>query len=66
MNMSNTTEGKTQANEITKWASDDGHFRRQASTFRDYVTKDGPFTPETNRYHLFVSIIHFQPGASIS
>ncbi|KDQ08593.1 hypothetical protein BOTBODRAFT_118302 [Botryobasidium botryosum FD-172 SS1] len=41
--------------DITKWHSDDGHFRRQQSTFRDFITKDGEFAPEKGRYHLYVS-----------
>lgn len=38
----------------TKWSSNDGRFRRQESSFRDFITKDGDsdFKPELNRYHL--------------
>src|SRR3954463_4330253 len=34
-----------------------GRFRRQASTFRDWVSADGstPFPAEAGRYHLYVS-----------
>jgi len=42
--------------DITKWASEDGHFRRQTSTFRDFITPNGDFTPENGRYHLYVSL----------
>jgi len=41
--------------DILKWASTDGHFRRQQSSFRNFITKDSEFTPEKGRYHLYVS-----------
>ncbi|KDN46014.1 hypothetical protein RSAG8_04521, partial [Rhizoctonia solani AG-8 WAC10335] len=41
--------------DITKWASSDGHFRRQVSSFRDTIEKGGKFEPEKGRYHIFVS-----------
>ncbi|QRV91617.1 glutathione S-transferase [Ceratobasidium sp. AG-Ba] len=40
---------------ITKWASTDGHFRRQVSSFRDVIEKGGKYEPEKGRYHVFVS-----------
>ncbi|MGB1697885.1 MAG: glutathione S-transferase family protein [Thermoplasmatota archaeon] len=33
----------------------DGKFRRKQSEFRSAITKDGPFLPESGRYHLYVS-----------
>jgi len=35
-----------------------GEFLRKASVFRDWIKSDGstPFTPEANRYHLYVSL----------
>lgn len=42
--------------DITTWASKDGEFRRQQSTFRDAITKDGEFTPDKGRYVLYVSL----------
>jgi len=51
--MSGPTENKNA--DITKWASTDGHYRRAPSSFRDTISKDGKFTPEKGRYHLFVS-----------
>ncbi|CAH6719841.1 glutathione S-transferase omega-like 2 [[Candida] jaroonii] len=33
----------------------DGEFRRKASQFRNWITKDGEFQPEKGRYHLYVS-----------
>lgn len=42
--------------DITSWASKDGQFRRQASAFRDTISKDGKFPPEKGRYVLYVSL----------
>ncbi|GAA5959666.1 hypothetical protein JCM3765_007233 [Sporobolomyces pararoseus] len=42
--------------DITSWASKDGEFRRQQSTFRDSISKDGKFTPDKGRYVLYVSL----------
>lgn len=39
----------------TKWASNDGQFRRQTSSFRDDIKKGGEFEPESGRYHLIVA-----------
>jgi putative glutathione S-transferase len=46
-----------------RWASADGAFRRQVTTFRNWVTPDGrpgpsgegDFAAESGRYHLYVS-----------
>ncbi|RKP27515.1 glutathione transferase [Syncephalis pseudoplumigaleata] len=42
---------------IFKWASSDGEFRRQQSSFRDFISRDpgAKFAPEKDRYHLYVS-----------
>ena len=42
---------------ILKWANEKGEFVRKASSFRDWITKDGSsgFPPEAGRYHLYVS-----------
>jgi len=32
-----------------------GEFQRTKSTIRDWITSDGPYTPDANRYHLFVA-----------
>lgn len=32
-----------------------GEFLRKPVTFRDTISADGPFKPESNRYHLYVS-----------
>ncbi|GAA6021455.1 hypothetical protein JCM10207_004741 [Rhodosporidiobolus poonsookiae] len=41
---------------ITAWASKDGQFRRQASSFRDKIEVGGKFAPEKGRYILYVSL----------
>ena len=43
-----------EAQPVHKWASPDGVFRRQQSTFREFITRDGQFSPEKGRYHLYV------------
>lgn len=41
-----------------QWASKDGQFRRQASTFRDVISSENgaSFPPEAGRYHLIVAL----------
>jgi hypothetical protein len=39
---------------ITKWASTDGHFRRQVSSFRDVIEKGGKYAPEKGGIHSTV------------
>lgn len=41
---------------LTNWASKDGEFRRQVSSFRDEIKEGGKFEPEKGRYHLYVSL----------
>lgn len=41
--------------DITSWASKDGQFRRQQSTFRDQVGSER-FPAEKGRYYLYVSL----------
>jgi glutathionyl-hydroquinone reductase len=46
-----SAEHKSEAQkDITKWASSDGHFRRQASSFRDVIEKGGKFEPEKGEF----------------
>ncbi|KAF3903003.1 hypothetical protein ABW20_dc0107751 [Dactylellina cionopaga] len=42
---------------ITSWASGDGEFRRQVSSFRESISSapDAKFAAEKGRYHLYVS-----------
>lgn len=35
--------------------AEDGKFNRAASSFRNFIEKDGQFAPEKDRYHLYVS-----------
>ncbi|KAJ3292819.1 S-glutathionyl-(chloro)hydroquinone reductase [Borealophlyctis nickersoniae] len=57
--MSTTAASDDAANKpVYKWESKDGEFRRQVSSFRDFISSapDSPFPPEANRYHLYVSL----------
>ena len=38
---------------ITSWASNDGSFKRQTSSFRDVIEKGGKFEPEKGALPLF-------------
>ena len=40
---------------IARESGEDGTFQRQVSAFRDWITDEGPYTPEAGRYHLYVS-----------
>lgn len=42
--------------------SKDGRFKRPESSFRSTITTDGEFTPDANRYHLYVA--HACPWAN--
>jgi len=41
--------------DLTKFSDKDGTFRRKDSQFRNFIEKEGRFTPEKDRYHLFVA-----------
>lgn len=36
--------------------SNKGAFERKPSTFRNWISKEGKFKPEKNRYHLYISL----------
>lgn len=40
----------------TKWASQDGQFRRQVSSFRGFIEPQGKHPPALGRYKLFVAL----------
>lgn len=42
---------------ISVHADRDGSFRRQVSSFRNIISKNGPHQPEKGRYMLYVSLI---------
>lgn len=45
------------ATNILNWASEDGQYRRQVSSFRSFIKKGSKeFPPASNRYHLYVSL----------
>ncbi|KAG8892442.1 S-glutathionyl-(chloro)hydroquinone reductase [Tulasnella sp. 403] len=48
--------------DILKWAGNDGSFKRLPSSFRNWITQDGEFPPEKDRYHLYIS--HACPWAN--
>jgi putative glutathione S-transferase len=37
-------------------SSTGGRFIRQSAQFRDQITPEGKFPPQSNRYHLYVSL----------
>jgi len=45
------TPGETAVADVSK----DGAFVRKDAIFRNRITPDGPYTPESGRYHLYVS-----------
>jgi putative glutathione S-transferase len=40
---------------MLNWASNDGSFKRQQSSFRNVIGRDAGFQPEPNRYHIIIS-----------
>ncbi|KAK9378811.1 glutathione S-transferase [Kockiozyma suomiensis] len=48
---------KDKVDDITKWASEDGEFRRKPSVFRNWISHDpdAEFPAEKGRYHLYIS-----------
>lgn len=53
--LSMSTEKKLPGSSPT-FAGKDGRYHRQESTFRDVISKDGPFPPERGRYHLIAAM----------
>ncbi|CAO1627173.1 unnamed protein product [Sympodiomycopsis kandeliae] len=51
--MSTTTA--THKDGSTNWSSNDGHFRRQESGYRETISTDSIHKPEVGRYHLMVA-----------
>lgn len=51
-------ESKDTTGDIFKVADNDGHFRRKASQFRDWVSADpkAEFPAETGRYVLYLNL----------
>ncbi|WP_316016041.1 glutathione S-transferase family protein [Roseobacter sp. HKCCA0434] len=52
--MGKLLDGEWVSDEIVK-KEGDGSFERKESAFRDWITEDGEFQPESGRYHLYVS-----------
>lgn len=47
--------GQYHVNEPTADSYEGGEFKRAASTIRDWITPDGPFSPDPGRYHLYAA-----------
>ena len=47
--------GQYHVNEPPGDSYEGGEFKRAASTIRDWITPDGPFTPDPGRYHLYAA-----------
>ena len=49
---------KPEDGSVLKFSNEKGEFKRQASSFRNWITKDGSsgFPAESGRYHLYVSL----------
>lgn len=41
--------------DINDYANEKGAYVRQESKMRNYISKNGPYPPEANRYHLYIS-----------
>ena len=48
-------EGVYEAEDPGPGTTKNGAYERAKSTLRDWITSDGPFTPDAGRYHLFVA-----------
>ncbi|WP_299743059.1 glutathione S-transferase C-terminal domain-containing protein [uncultured Tateyamaria sp.] len=48
-------EGRYEAEDPGPGTTRNGAYERARSTLRDWITTDGPFTPDAGRYHLFVA-----------
>jgi hypothetical protein len=51
-NMSTSTSNSTSTDFKPNWASEDGSFKRQVSSFRDAIEKGGKFEPEKGKSGL--------------
>ena len=48
-------EGRYQVEDPAPFSGAAGTFERTKSSLREWITPEGPFTPEPGRYHLFVA-----------
>lgn len=48
-------EGSYHTEDPAPDTADDGRFRREKSTIRDWIAPEGPFPPEAGRYHLYAA-----------
>jgi len=54
--MASQSQDKDKNSDILKWASKDGEFNRQVSSFREVIQDGSKFAPEKGRYYLYVSL----------
>ena len=48
-------DGTYQVDDPGPDTTEGGAFKRAASTIRNWITTDGPFTPDAGRYHLYAA-----------
>ena len=48
-------DGTYHVNDPAPDSHEGGEFKRAASTIRNWITPEGPFTPDAGRYHLYVA-----------
>lgn len=48
-------DGSYHVNDPAPDSYEGGEFKRATSTIRNWITTDGPFPPDSGRYHLFVA-----------
>lgn len=48
-------DGRYEVNDPGPGTTESGTYERAKSTLRNWITSDGPFTPDPGRYHLFVA-----------
>lgn len=53
--MGRLVKGKWQVEPVNP-ETDDGEYQRQVQHFRDSITPNGRFAPQSNRYHLYISL----------
>lgn len=56
---SKDTPGSGDKDKITGWASKDGSFKRQVSSFRDHIEPNGKFAPEKGESPIGISTWDF-------
>lgn len=50
-----STSAMSSMKDINDYANETGAYVRQESKMRNFISKNGPYKPEANRYHLYIS-----------